>query len=77
MFLIKKNVCYRYYSLKHQKKKDLLLLATKLIEKITDATNTKQQYQTFLKKKNKKLVKQSKIIYSTINNFRKPKRWLL
>ena len=26
-----------YYSMKHQKKKDMLLLATKLIEKIPDA----------------------------------------
>ena len=36
--------------MKHQKKKELLLLATKLIEKITDGTNVKQYYQTFLKK---------------------------
>ena len=38
-----------YHSMKHQKKKDFLLLATKLIEKISDATNAKQYYQTFLK----------------------------
>ena len=36
-----------YYSLKH--KKDLLLLATKLIEKIPDASNAKEYYQSFLK----------------------------
>ena len=31
-----------YNSMKHQKKKDLLLLATKLILKIPDVTNAKQ-----------------------------------
>ena len=30
-----------YYSMKHQKKKDLLLLPTKLIEKIPNASNAK------------------------------------
>ena len=30
-----------YYLMKHQQKKDLLLLATKLIEKIPDASNAK------------------------------------
>ena len=30
-----------YYSKKHQKKNDLLLLATKLKEKISDPSNTK------------------------------------
>ena len=38
-----------YYFIKHQKKKDLLLLATKLIEKNPDATNAKQYYQFYLK----------------------------
>ena len=46
-----------YYSVKHQKKKELLL-ATKLIEKIPDATNAKQYYQILLKRKNTKLIKQ-------------------
>ena len=45
--------------MKHQKKKDLLLFATKLIEKIPDASN--ECYKLFLKNKNKKLVKQLKI----------------
>ena len=36
--------------MKHQKKKDLLFLATKLIEKMPDATNAKQYYQIYLKK---------------------------
>ena len=40
--------------MKHQKRKDLLLLATKLIEKILDATSVRQQYQIFFKNKNKK-----------------------
>ena len=48
--------------MKHQKKEDLLLLATKLIEKIPNASNTKEYYRSFLKDKNKKLMKQSKII---------------
>ena len=46
----------------HQKTKDLLLLATKLIEKIPDASKTKECYQSFLKSKNKKSVKQYEII---------------
>ena len=40
----------------------MLLLATKLIEKIPDASNTKEYYQAFVKNKNKKLVSRSKII---------------
>ena len=39
-----------YYSMKHQKKKGLQLLETKLIEKIPDATNAKQYYQSCLHK---------------------------
>ena len=55
----KENSCY---SMKHQKKKELLLLTTKLIEKIPDANNAKQYCQTFLNRKNTKQVKRSKII---------------
>ena len=33
-----------YYSMEHQKKKDLLLLATKLMEKLRDASNSKEYY---------------------------------
>ena len=51
-----------YYSMKHQKRKDLLLLTTKLIEKIPYATNARQQYQIFFKNKNKKSAEQLKII---------------
>ena len=38
--------------MKRHKKKDLLVLATKLIEKTPDATNAKQCYQSYLKIKN-------------------------
>ena len=37
-----------------EKKKDLLLLANKLIEKIPDSRNAKEHYQSFLRKKNTK-----------------------
>ena len=39
-----------FYAMKHQKK-DLLLLATKLTDKIHNATNAKQNHQPYLKKK--------------------------
>ena len=41
---------------------DLLLLANKLIEKIPDPRNAKERYQSLIKKKNRKSVKQSEII---------------
>ena len=50
------------YSMKQSKKKDLLLLANKLIEKIPDTVNAKEHYQSFIRKKNNKLVKKPKII---------------
>ena len=46
----KKSSCY---SMKQLKKKDLLLLANKLIEKISDPHNAKEHYQTFIRKKNR------------------------
>ena len=51
-----------YYSMKSLKKKDLLLLAKKLIEKIPDPRNAKKHSQSFIRKKNRKSVKQSEII---------------
>ena len=57
--LSKENI---YYSMKLLKKKDLLLLAKKLIEKLLDPRNTKEHYKLSLKKKNRKSVKQSEII---------------
>ena len=47
--------------MKYQKKY-LLLLATKLVEKVLDSSYAKEYYKLFLKNKNKKLVKQPKII---------------
>ena len=49
-----------YYSMKDLKKKDLLLHTNKLIEKIP--RNAKEHYQSFMKKKNTKSIKQSEII---------------
>ena len=51
---------------------DLLLLATKLIEKVPDATNAKQHYQAVLKNKNKKSVKRSKITTQQPKAIEKP-----
>ena len=42
------------------KKKDLLLIANKLIQKIPDPQNVKEHYQSFIRKKNTKSVKQPK-----------------
>ena len=48
-----------YCSMKRLKrKKDLLLLANKLIEKILDPCDAKEHYQSFIEKKNTKSVKQ-------------------
>ena len=51
-----------YYLMKRLTKKDLLFLATKLTEKIPDPGNAKEHYQSFIRKKTKKSVKQSKIV---------------
>ena len=40
-----------YYSIKHQKKKDLQLFVIKLIEKTPDLCNAKEHYQSFLREK--------------------------
>ena len=44
--------------MKRLKRKDLLFLADKLIEKVSDPHNAKEHYQSFLRKKNRKSVKQ-------------------
>ena len=49
-----------YFSMKRLKKKYLLLLANKLMEKIPDSLNAKEHYHSFIRKKNTKSVKQSK-----------------
>ena len=43
-------------------KKDLILLATKLIEKIADLSNAKGYFNSYLERNNTGLVRQSKII---------------
>ena len=44
------------------KKKDLSLLTNKLIERIPDARNAKDHYHSFIRKKIRKSIKQSKVI---------------
>ena len=39
-----------------------MLLANKLIEKIPDPWNTKEHYQSFIREKNTKSIKQAKVI---------------
>ena len=67
----------RLYSMKQSKKKDLLLLANKLIEKIPDTVNAKEHYQSFIRKKNNKLVKKTKNNYSSTKNFLKTQTSLM
>ena len=55
------------------KKKDFLLLATKLTEKITDPRNAKEAYQSFIRKKNIKSLKQSKVITQKSKTFKNSK----
>ena len=52
--------------------KDFLFLAYKLIEKILDSRNAKKHYQSFIRKKNKKSVKQIKIIFRLPKTFENP-----
>ena len=52
-----------------RKKKDLLFLASKLIEQMPDPHNGIQHYQSFIRKKITKSVKQSEIITSQPNTF--------
>ena len=51
-----------YYLMKGSKRKYLLLLTNKLIEKVPHPRNAKEHYESFLMKKNRKSVKQSEII---------------
>ena len=68
-YFIFENYCKRigfskensYYVMKRLKEKGLLLLANKLIEQIPDPYNAKEYYQSFIRKKNTKSVKQSEI----------------
>ena len=45
-------------SKKKKKKKELLLFENRLIEKVPHTRNAKRSYESFLKKKNRKSVKQ-------------------
>ena len=49
-----------------------MLLANKLIEKVLDPRNTKEHYGLFLRKKNRKSVKQSEIIFYQPKPFKNP-----
>ena len=51
-----------YFSMKLLKKEDLLLLAIKLIEKTPGPCNAKEHYQSTIRKKNAKSVKQLTIV---------------
>ena len=55
-----------------KEKKDLLLLANKLIEKIPNPCNTKEHHQSFIRKKNTKSLKQSEIITYQQKTFENP-----
>ena len=48
------------------------MFANRLIEKVPHARNAKQRYESFLKKKNRKSVKQSKIITYQPKPFQNP-----
>ena len=48
--------------MKRLKRKDLLLLANKLIKNIPDPCNAKEHYQSFVRKKIRKSLKQSETI---------------
>ena len=60
-----------YYS-RTIKEKNLQLFVTKLTEKIPDPRNAKEHYQSFLRKKNTKLSKRSKIITQQPKSLRNP-----
>ena len=54
------------------KRKDFLLLANKLIDKIPGPPNAKEHYQPFIRKKNSKWVKQLKVITYQPKTFENP-----
>ena len=63
------NSCYSVKSLKEEY---LLFLASKLTEKTPDSRNGKEHYQSFIRKKNRKSVKQSEIITYQRKTFENP-----
>ena len=58
LYFLKKTVIIQ----QNIRKKDLQLVATKFTEKLLDPRNDKEDYQSFIRKKSAKSVKQSKII---------------
>ena len=54
---LKKTVIIQWSAWK-KKKKDLLLITNKLIEKIPDLCDAKEHYQSFIRKKNTNSIKQ-------------------
>ena len=58
--------------MKRLKKKDLSLLANKLIKKIPDSHNAKEHYQSIIRKRNTKLKTQSEITTYQPKNFENP-----
>ena len=57
-----------YYSMKCLKKKDLMLLANKLMENILEQHNAKEHHQSFIRKKHK-VSKTIKSNYLSTKNF--------
>ena len=55
---LKKTVIIQWSAWKKKKKKDLLLITNKLIEKIPDLCDAKEHYQSFIRKKNTNSIKQ-------------------
>ena len=58
--------------MKRLKRKDLLLLANKLIKNIPDPCNAKEHYQSFVRKKIRKSLKQSETITYQSKTFENP-----
>ena len=58
--------------MKRLKRRDLFLYANKLIEKVPDPCNAKKHYKLFSRKKNRKSIKQSKIVTSQPKTFKNP-----
>ena len=71
---LKGFICENYYRrIGFPKEKSCyskISLPTKLIQKIPDATNAKQYYQSYLQRKNTKLVKQLKMITQQLKAFK-------
>ena len=59
--------------MEHQKKKDFLLLATKLIEQISHASNAKEYYNSLVKITHK-IDETIKNNYTATTNYSKPKQ---